>query len=183
LGSVTEKLLRKATCPVLTVPRRHPEAVPASPTLFKRILCPIDFSECSMDALQYAMSMAQENDASLLVVYVVPNDFVPLPGQSPSERLDRTISVAEFFMRREEHVRRLLQQAVPETVRTYCSVETMMTHGQPASEILKLADKSGSDLIVIGVRGRGAADLALLGSTTQHVVRQATCPVLTICQR
>jgi nucleotide-binding universal stress UspA family protein len=86
-------------------------------------------------------------------------------------------------MRREEHVRRLLQQAVPETVRTYCSVETMMAHGQPASEILKLADKSGSDLIVIGVRGRGAADLALLGSTTQHVVRQATCPVLTICQR
>jgi nucleotide-binding universal stress UspA family protein len=183
LGSVTEKLLRKASCPVLTVPRRHPDAVPPSPTLFKRILCPIDFSECSMGALQYAMSMAQENDAALVVVYVVPNDFAPLPGQSPGDALDRTISVADFFIRREEHLRRLLHQAVPEAVRTYCSVETLMRHGRPATEILQLADTHDSDLIVIGVRGRGAADLAVLGSTTQHVVRQATCPVLTICQR
>jgi nucleotide-binding universal stress UspA family protein len=182
LGSVTEKLLRKASCPVLTVPCHTPDAVPASPELFKRILCPVDFSECSMAALQYAMSMAQENDAELVVLYVVPNDFVPLPGQQPSNGLDHTISVADFFIRREEQVRRLLQEAVPETVRTYCKVETTMTHGKPSTEILRLADEHESDLIVIGVRGRGAADLAVFGSTTQHVVRQAMCPVLTIRQ-
>jgi nucleotide-binding universal stress UspA family protein len=182
LGSVTEKLLRKAGCPVLTVPRHNPEAVPAGPELFKRILCPIDFSECSIAALQYAMSMAQENDAELVVLYVVPNDLVPLPGQSADDGLDHTISVADFFIRREEHVRRLLYEAVPGAVRAYCAVETMMAHGKPSTEILRLADEHHSDLIAIGVRGRGAADLTVFGSTTQQVVRQAACPVLTIRQ-
>jgi nucleotide-binding universal stress UspA family protein len=63
LGSITEKVLRKAKCPVLTVPRRHPDAVPATLVLFKQILCPVDFSDCSMQALNYAMSLAQEADA------------------------------------------------------------------------------------------------------------------------
>jgi Universal stress protein family len=55
LGSATEKLLREASCPVLTVPPRHADVVPATPVLFKRILCPVDFSDCSMLALNYAM--------------------------------------------------------------------------------------------------------------------------------
>jgi nucleotide-binding universal stress UspA family protein len=146
LGSVTEKLLRKACCPVLTVPRGDPDSAPADAGLFKRILCPIDFSECSMAALQYAMSMAQENDAELVVFYVVPNDLVPLPGQSPSDNVDPTISVAEFFIRREAHVRQLLQEAVPAPVRTYCAVATMIGHGKPSTEILKLAGERRSDL-------------------------------------
>jgi len=182
LGSVTEKLLRKACCPVLTVPKHNPETIPARPELFKHILCPIDFSDCSMAALRYATSMAQENDAELVVLYVVPNDLVPLPGQSPDDSVDHTISVADFFLRREEHVRRLLREAVPKPARTYCSVETTMTHGRPSTEILRLADEHQSDLIVIGVRGRGAADLTVFGSTTQQVVRRAACPVLTIRQ-
>lgn len=180
LGSVTEKLLRKAPCPVLTVPRRHPDVVPADPTLFKRILCPIDFSECSRAALGYALSMAEENDAELLVVYVVPNDFMPLPGQPTDETLDHSVSVAEFFIKRDEHMRRMLQEAVPDSARAYCSVETIMLRGNPSKEILKLAGERQSDLIVIGVSGRGAADLAVFGSTTQDVVRRAACPVLTI---
>lgn len=182
LGSITEKLLRKARCPVLTVPRLNPGTVPARPELFKRILCAIDFSECSIAALQYAMSMAQENDAELVLLYVVPNDLVPLPGQSADDVMDRSISVADFFIRREARVRELLQQAIPEAVRTYCSVETTMAHGKPSTEILKAAHERQADLIVIGVRGRGAADLTVFGSTTQHVVRQAACPVLTIRQ-
>jgi len=64
LGSVTEKVLRKAACPVLTVPKALGDVVPASP-LFKRIVCAIDFSDCSMHALEYACSLAQEADAHL----------------------------------------------------------------------------------------------------------------------
>lgn len=59
--------------------------MPANAELFKRILCSIDSSECSNAALQYAMSMAQENDAELFVLYVVPNDRVSQPGQSPDD--------------------------------------------------------------------------------------------------
>ena len=180
LGSVTEKLLRKADCPILTVPPHNPGTVPVEPELFKRIVCPIDFSECSQAALTYAMSMAQENDAQLVVLYVAPNDLAPLPGQSHDDTGDHTLSVAEFLIRREEHVRRLLQEMIPDTVRTYCNVETMMTQGKPETEILRVAGEHGADLIVIGVRGRGAVDLTIFGSTTQQVVRLATCPVLTI---
>ena len=65
---------------MLTVPRRHPDAVPADPVLFKQILCPVDFSDCSMRALNYAMSLAQEADAHLTVLHVAAADL--LPGSS-----------------------------------------------------------------------------------------------------
>ena len=55
-----------------------------------------------------------------------------------------------------------------------------MTHGRPWREVLRVADEQESDLIAIGVQGRGAADLMFFGSTTQHVVREASCPVLTL---
>ena len=71
LGSVTEKVLRKAGCPVLTVPKGQPDAVPASQVLYKRILCPVDFSDSSLHALKYAISMAQEADAHLNVLHVL----------------------------------------------------------------------------------------------------------------
>ena len=66
LGSVTEKVLRRAPCPVLTVPRNVADAVPAPPVLFTRIVCAVDFSDCSIHALNYAMSLAQEADHAYL---------------------------------------------------------------------------------------------------------------------
>ena len=56
----------------------------------------------------------------------------------------------------------------------------MMTHGKPWREVLRIAAERQSELIVMGVHGRGAADLLFFGSTAQHVVREATCPVLTL---
>ena len=52
--------------------------------------------------------------------------------------------------------------------------------GKPYREILRAAEEQETELIVIGVHGRGAVDLAPFGSTTHHVVRQAACPVLTL---
>lgn len=181
LGSATEKVLRKADCPVLSVPRRVPDAVPAAPTLFKRILCPVDFSDCSLNALHYAMSLAQEADARLTVLHAM---VYHLEEEAPEmyETLiaDRHLSVPEFRSRCEEHSRERLAAAVPDAVRAYCIVETMLATGKPYREILRVAGEQQADLIVMGVQGRGAADLMFFGSTTQHVVRQATCPVLTL---
>jgi nucleotide-binding universal stress UspA family protein len=72
-----------------------------------------------------------------------------------------------------------LERAIPEGVREFCQVETVQTVGKASYEILKVAATQASDLIVIGVHGRSAADILFFGSTTQAVVRQATCPVLT----
>jgi nucleotide-binding universal stress UspA family protein len=183
LGSVTEKVLRKAECPVLTVPAHAPETVPATPVMFKRVLCPIDFSDSSVHALNYAMSLAQEADARLTVLHVMMYDLeVEAPEMYETVLADRRLTVADYRSRCEEYCRQRLQTAVPEAVRAYCAVETLLATGKPYREILRVAAEQQADLIVMGVHGRGAANLMAFGSTTQHVVRQATCPVLTLRQ-
>lgn len=179
LGSITEKVLRKAMCPVLTVPRGLPDAVPAGPVLFKQILCAVDFSHSSMRALNYALSLAQEADAHLAVVHVSTPELDHIPDISVS---GAHVSVAAYQRQWEDDVRQRLKEAVPDEAATYCSVESLMVRGKPWREILRLAAERGADLIVMGVQGRGAVDLMLFGSTTQHVVRGAACPVLTLRQ-
>jgi len=180
LGSVTEKVLRKASCPVLTVPRLHPDAVSATPVLFKQILCPVDFSDCSMQALNYAMSLAQEADAHLTVLHVMTDELAVMPDAYGAIIMNDRESLADFRARREDDARQRLKNAVPEAVAAYCRVEPMVSSGKPSREILRIAADQQSDLIVVGVHGRGAADLMFFGSTTNHVVREATCPVLTV---
>ena len=182
LGSVTEKVLRKAGCPVLTVPRRHPDAVPATPVLFQQILCPVDFSDCSMQALNYAMSLAQEADAHLTVLHVMTDELARTPDAYGAIIMNDRESLADFRRRCEDAARQRLKAAVPETVAAYCHVETIVASGKPSREVLRIAAEQQSDVIVVGVHGRGAADLMFFGSTTNHVVREATCPVLTIRQ-
>jgi nucleotide-binding universal stress UspA family protein len=174
LGSVAEKVLRKASCPVMTVPKGLPDAVPAGPVLYRRILCPVDFSESSLRALKYAISLAQEADGQLTVLHVVAHEFEYTPGIEYAG-----ITVGDFLKEREDALQRQLQEVVagaPE----FCRAESLMTHGKPWREVLRVAEEKRSDLIVMGVQGRGAADLLFFGSTTQHVVREASCPVLTL---
>jgi nucleotide-binding universal stress UspA family protein len=178
LGSVAERVLRKASCPVLTVPKGPPNAGPSGPVLYKRILCPVDFSDCSLHALKYAISMAQEADGQLTVLHVVAHELENAADMA-STLSDAGITVASFVKQREEALRRRLQEAVA-TAPEFCSVESLMTHGKPWREVLRIAAERQSDLIVMGVQGRGAADLLFFGSTTQHVVREASCPVLTL---
>jgi nucleotide-binding universal stress UspA family protein len=180
LGSVTEKVLRQASCPVLSVPPRVPDAVPAAPVLFKRVLCATDFSDCSMHALNYAVSIAQEADAHLTVLHVMQYDMEEITPEMRSVIADERLSVTAFRRRCTEHSLQRLRDAVPDAVLQYCTVETLVSDGKPYREILRVAATQHSDLIVIGVHGRGPADLMFFGSTTQHVVRHATCPVLTL---
>jgi nucleotide-binding universal stress UspA family protein len=177
LGSITEKVLRKAECPVLTVPRRLPDAAPAGPVVYERILCPVDFSDSSLQALKYAKSLAQEADGRLTVLHVVSHEYEA--ADMASVVYDGGMPIGDFQKKREEAARRQLQEAVAGATE-FGSVESMMTHGKPWREVLRIATELQSDLIVMGVRGRGAADLLLFGSTTQHVVREAACPVLTL---
>jgi nucleotide-binding universal stress UspA family protein len=178
LGSVAEKVLRKATCPVMTIPRRLPDAEPAGPVLFKRILCPVDFSESSLHALKYATSLAQESDGQLTVLHVLGNEFETAEDVA-SLTSDAGLTIGSFVRQREEALRRRLQ-AVVATAPEFGRVETKITHGKPWREMLRIAAEQQSDLIVMGVQGRGAVDLWFFGSTTQHVVREANCPVLTL---
>jgi nucleotide-binding universal stress UspA family protein len=177
LGSVAEKvLLRKVSSPVLTVPPHVPDAAPAGPVLFRSILCPVDFSDASERALRYAFSLAGEGGARLNLVHVM---------EFPREDDALEFAFADYNRVRQEYRERALEQMhdlVPDDVRAFCTIHEDVPAGKPYREILRLADVHRSDLIVMGVAGRGAADIMLFGSTTNHVVRQAVCPVLTVRQ-
>lgn len=178
LGSVTERVLRKSACPVLTVPKGIPDVATPPPVLFNRIVCAVDFSDCSMHALNYAMSLAQEADAHLTVVHVIE-----LPPDVPREVHENVLagprSPRECIAITEEDSRARLEGAIPDSVRAYCSVDTVFATGKPYREILRVAEERNADLLVVGIHGRGPIDRLLFGSTAQHLVRQASCPVLT----
>jgi len=172
LGSVTEKILRKAECPVLTVPPAV-DVVPTQPAPFTKILCGVDFSACSLAGLDYACSIANESVGKLIAVHVVDwQAGLPLP--------DPVVDVTAVRRRLAEEAHRELLAAIPGEMRNQCKASALVEFGKPHQRILQLADEHRVDLIVLGVRGRNAIDLAWFGSTANHVVRAATCPVLTV---
>jgi nucleotide-binding universal stress UspA family protein len=171
LGSVAEKVLRKATCPVMTVP---PQSRTTSKVPVKRLLCPVDFSESSLSALQFGFSIAQESDAELTILHV----FEWLPGDEALT--NRPINVPEYRRQLEHDFDEKLHALVPDSVRDWCRPRTRTAHGKAYREILAAATEENVDLILMGVQGRNALDLMLFGSTTNQVVRRATCPVLTL---
>lgn len=173
LGSVAEKVLRKAPCPVLTVPPRVSAA--ARGLTFGRILCAIDFSPASLRALEYAASLAGYQGPGVTVLNVVE-----LLAEEHGLREDVALETPDFRAELTRAAARRLDDAIPVAVRRRCPIRQMVTLGKAWKEILDVAAEDCSELIVLGVQGRTTADLLLFGSTTQHIVRQATCPVLTI---
>jgi nucleotide-binding universal stress UspA family protein len=175
LGSVAEKVLRTSRLPVLTVPARVPAVVPAGRDPFRRILYATDFSSGSLGALHYAASLAERGSASVTILHVVE----PLPvGYDPAISLAFDVNTYESSL--EDSAREKLREWVPESVRSRCETHDVVTRGKPYREILRLASDGEIDLIALGVHGRGAVDRLVFGSTTEHVVRRATSPVLTV---
>jgi nucleotide-binding universal stress UspA family protein len=172
LGSVTEKVLRQAPCPVLAVP---PPVVSAGQLPYKRLICPVDFSESSMAALRFACSLAGQAGAHLTIVHV-------FDWQPDHDVMMARFDTAGYFDAVEQQARERLEGLVAE-VRVACNPETVTARGKPYRAILTLAEAKEADLIVLGVRGRNPIDLALFGSTANHVVRGARCPVLTVPAR
>ena len=178
LGSVTEKVLRTAPCPVLTVP---PRALATSRLPFRRVLCAIDFSDSSLAALQFAVSLVEESDAGLTLLHVVGWPW----EEPPSPELDELpegqgVKLAEFRRYCEQSALKRLESALPDLPRLSHRPVARVRNGKAYVQILQAAADDKTDLIVVGVRGRNPVDLALFGSTTNQVVRRATCPVLTI---
>jgi len=174
LGSVTEKVVRKAQSPVLVVGKsghlpRAPEDV-----VYKRILCPMDFSDASFAALRYALSLAQEAGGSLILLHVVEwlSELDREPQTGPE--------VASVRRMLEDDARERLRRAVPAEARNWCAPQELVTGGKAHHEILRVAQEKDAQLIVMGSQGHGALERMLFGSTTHHILRGAVCPVLTI---
>ena len=171
LGSVAERVLVKAKCPVLTIPRRAPDVRPTATRLFRNVLCPIDFSPSSKLALKYAETLARDG-AKLTVLHVAE--------QLPAWQLVPAVATgaADDPLVVLEHARDRVHSAVPADVRRSAGVEELVSAGDAGEEILRIAAANHADVIVMGAHA-GRAGLLGFGSTTHDVLREATCPVLT----
>lgn len=175
LGSVTEKILRRSPCPVLTVPPPVGEPTGDAVTMLKRILCPIDFSDSSLKALEYALSLAKEADADLLLMHVIEGLADVKHWQQPTNP-----SVLEYLRLSEQNALTRLREVVPKDAHTWCTPRQLLMTGKPYEEILRTARDEDVHVIVMGVYGRNPIDLMFFGSTANQVVRAASCPVLTL---
>ena len=175
LGSVTEKVIRQASCPALVVPPRAPDVPVHAPVQFRRILCPVDFSKSSLEGVAYALALAEEADAHLTLLHVIET-----PPELRESAMAPDFDVARLHAAAQAESRRRLHDLVPAEARAYCAIEIAVAEGRAYRQVLRQAAEEKADLIVMGVHGRGAIDRLVFGSNTHHVIRAATCPVLIV---
>jgi|CXWL01.1.fsa_nt_gi nucleotide-binding universal stress UspA family protein len=145
-------------------------------TLFSRILLPTDFSEPGRPAAVYACEMARQFNASLYCLHVVDDSYQYWSAMGPEP-----VIVGPPPQELIESARQRLQRFCAEYVRDLprAAVESVSL-GSPFVEIIGYAKEHSIDLIVMGTHGRGTIAHALLGGTTEKVVRKAPCAVLTV---
>jgi len=167
LGSVTEKVLRKAHCPVLAVRKPAHDFINSQqgedPVQLGKILFCTDFSDHAHRALNYALSLAMEYAADLTMLHVLDD-----------------VGTADFQEEGKKAALLELERPISADARNWCSIQAEVRVGTPYQEIVKRALELQTDLIIMGVRGRGALDLALFGSTTHRVLQLGSCPVLAV---
>ena len=138
----------------------------------RKILVPTDFSDCSKKALQYAIPFAKQFGASLTLLNVVQISY-PTGELGPMEP---PISETELAETVQKQLAGLIEQEIAGRV----SATALVRIGRPTEEILLTAREQELDLIIISTHGHTGLKHVLLGSTAEHVVRRAPCPVLTV---
>ena len=143
----------------------------------KRIVVATDFSELSGEAVETAVSIADEIGATLDIVYVSPDlaMVVPPPMDIVTMPADPAATLADASRKLGAEEDRIRARGI--------SVESNVLVGRSDTEIVAHADKTHSDLIVLATHGRSAIGHALMGSVAEKVVQHAHCPVLTVPQR
>jgi nucleotide-binding universal stress UspA family protein len=171
LGSVAESVSRTAPCPVMVVHSDERDWVDGNSREIglKRVLVAFDFSDHSEQALKLGLMVAQEYQAELHLLHVLP----PFTLNEPEISWYPLGSEGVYHK-----AARKLQKAVPDEAHLWCKIKNVVTEGQPYREIIHYAEENEIDLVCIGAQGAGFGILALFGSNVDRVLRQAPCPVL-----
>jgi len=170
LGSVAESVSRTAPCPVMVVHSDERDWIDGGHEIgLKRVLVAFDFSDHSEQALKLGLLIAQEYQAELHLLHVLP----------PFALNETEISWYPLGSEGVYHkVARRLQKAVPDEAHLWCHIKNIVSEGQPYREIIHYAEQNEIDLVCIGAQGAGFGILTLFGSNVDRVLRQAPCPVL-----
>ena len=142
---------------------------------YRRILCPVDFSEPSHVGLETAAELAVRFSAELVVVHVVPPvPVATVPQATPL--FDVGTYEKELGRSAEEGMEKLLKDRAPDEIRS----RYLVAFGEPAHEIVRVAGEEHADLIVMSTHGESGWRRVVFGSVAEKVVRMAECPVLTV---
>jgi nucleotide-binding universal stress UspA family protein len=169
LGSTAERVIRTARCPVLAV--RMAESSAQREATCHRLLVPIDGSDCSLDALEYAAVVAGPAKASIDVLHVL---------EPVSYGLDFTFDNAQQRADNRKKMSKKLDELCAALGASGLTAKGHVVGGVPADSILGQAKALSSDVIVMGTHGRRGFSHALAGSVTEAVLRRAEWPVLTV---
>ena len=158
---------------------------------FNRILCPVDLSSFSLDALKLAVTLAEANDATLDVLHVIHNPFDEIYMTAITQADPALIDAyAEEPQRRakvlrttEEHAEVLLKQYCHPIVKRFAKVRYHIHLGDPLEAILNSTEDLLIDLVVLATHGRTGIKRLLIGSVAEKIVRHASCAVLTVRPR
>ena len=140
----------------------------AVPDTIRRILLATDLTEASVVATDWAFALAEQHGADLLVVSVIDPQEVRRETQRTGLRWDQVRD------RRQAAAQELVVRGRP----TGVNVSFLVWTGDPGESIVSAAEAEAADLIVVGTHGRGPIGRLFLGSVSEHVVRNAPCPVL-----
>jgi nucleotide-binding universal stress UspA family protein len=155
------------------LPGSRPTAAVAALPAFKlrKILVPVDFSECSRKALEYAVPFARQFGAEVDLLFVV-QPYYPVSDMVPVD-----VEAIEVRMREtgEQELAALKKSMDPDL-----KVATVVRIGNPHVEIVRAAKELEADLIILSTHGRTGLSHVVMGSTTERVVRHAGCPVLVL---
>lgn len=145
------------------------------PKQYHHILLPIDFSPCSRIAREYAIDFATRYDADIHVLYVVE----PLAAFTAADGVEQSVYF-DVMQRLREQSAEQMKEAQREMETLGLKVTASVREGRPADVISEYASQHTIDLICISTHGRSGLNHMLLGSTTEHVLRLATCPVFVV---
>jgi nucleotide-binding universal stress UspA family protein/enoyl-CoA hydratase/carnithine racemase len=174
LGSVAERLMRILPCPILIIRVLKPDLNLKKGLSLKRILVGCDFSPDSSLAFMHGLSLAQEFQSELHLANVAE-----LPGNRESVKKGRSTGDSNDQDLRQQ-LNQKLENMVSDESCNWCTLRTTVLTGQPQEALAAYAAKHDMDIIVLGVRGHGLVDKFFVGSTTDQVVRRASCPVLAV---
>ncbi len=172
LGSVTEKVIQTAPCPVLVV--KKPKHADLKKLSFNNILVPTDFSDSSQNAMEYALGLAKKYHAHITLMHAVEVRFHPAYYAGGVE------SIFELDPDVKPRIQARLEAFLQSFDLTGVEVTTRVSDGSSHSEIVKTAQSQQHDLIVMSTRGHDEIADYLVGSTTDRVIKRAPCPVLVV---
>jgi universal stress protein A len=141
---------------------------------FKTILCPTDFSEPSLQGLDAAIELAGLFKSELKVVYVLP----VLPPKPTDPNFEFEIPEYERILHKDSEIK--LQEIIKARVPAGLKASTVIGHGNPAKEIVRIAEEDKIDLIVIATHGHAGWHHLVMGSVAEKVIRHAPCPVFAV---